>query len=166
MELLYKVYKMRAKTDLTLADEEGNEKVIKEGTLFEVYEKMNFQFTLVFTIIEGEDYDIYIDEEVMDVINLYEISEEKLEHYTEVQIKFEAESRYFLLKFDKEATLEERTLSMNCSLSELIYMETDEDREAFGEAIEIELEDPQEVDEILSDEIEQYIIDLVETLNE
>jgi hypothetical protein len=157
---------MRAKTDLTLTDEEGNEKVIKEGTLFEVYEKMNFQFTLVFTIIEGEDYDIYIDEEVMDVINLYEISEEKLEHYTEVQIKFEAESRYFLLKFDKETTLSERTLSMNCSLSELVYMETDEDREAFGEAIEIELEDSHEIDEILSDEIEEYIIGLVETLSE
>lgn len=70
MKSLYRVYKMRAKTDLTLADEEGNEKVIKEGTLFEVYEKLNFQFTLCFTIIEGEDYDIYIDEEVMEVINI------------------------------------------------------------------------------------------------
>lgn len=70
MKSLYKVYKMRAKTDLTLVDEEGNEKVIKEGTLFEVYEKMNFRFTLVFTIIEGEDYDICIDEEVMEVINI------------------------------------------------------------------------------------------------
>lgn len=100
--------------------------------------------------------------------DFYEVNEEKLEHYTEVQVKFEIESieRHFLLKFDKEATLEERTLSMNCSLSELVYMETDEDREAFGEYIEFELEDPQEVDEILSDEIEQYIIDLVETLNE
>ena len=77
MELLYKVYKMRAKTDLTLTDEEGNEKVIKEGTLFEVYEKMNFQFTLIFTIIEGKDYDIYIDEEVMEVINIYEVSAEE-----------------------------------------------------------------------------------------
>lgn len=70
MEPLYKVYKMRAKTDLTLVDEEDNEKVIKEGTLFEVYERMNFPFTLVFTIIEGEDYDIYIDEEVMEVIDI------------------------------------------------------------------------------------------------
>lgn len=99
----------------------------------------------------------------------YEVNEEKLEHYTEVQIKFKIESienRCFLLKFDKEATLEERTLSMNCSLSELVYMETDGDREAFGEYIEFELEDSHEIDEILSDEIEQYIIDLVETLNE
>lgn len=71
MESLYKVYKMRAKTDLILEDEEGNEgAIIKEGTLFEVYERMNFPFTLVFTIIEGEDYDIYIDEEVMEVINI------------------------------------------------------------------------------------------------
>lgn len=96
----------------------------------------------------------------------YEVNEEKLEHYTEVQIKFELESRNFLLKFDKEATLEERTLSMNCSLSELVYMETEGDREAFGEYIEFELEDAEEIEEILSDEIEQYIIDLVETLNE
>lgn len=96
----------------------------------------------------------------------YEVNEEKLEHYTEVQMKFELESRNFLLKFDKEATLEERTLSMNCSLSELVYMETEGDREAFGEYIEFELEDAEEIEEILSDEIEQYIIDLVETLNE
>ena len=99
----------------------------------------------------------------------YEVNEEKLEHYTEVQIKFEIESietRHFLLKFDKEATLEERTLSMNCSLLELVYMETEEDREAFGEYIEIELEDPYEIDEILSDEVEQHIIDLVEALND
>lgn len=98
--------------------------------------------------------------------DFYEVNEEKLEHYTEVQMKFEVGSRHFLLKFDKEATLEERTLSMNCSLSELVYMETDEDREVFGEYIEFELEDAEEIEEILSDEIEEYIIDLVETLNE
>lgn len=99
----------------------------------------------------------------------YEVNEEKLEYYTEVQIKFKIESienRCFLLKFDKEATLEERTLSMNCSLSELVYMETEGDREAFGEYIEFELEDAEEIEEILSDEIEEYIIGLVETLNE
>lgn len=98
--------------------------------------------------------------------DFYEVNEEKLEHYTEVQMKFEVGSRNFLLKFDKEAALEERTLSMNCSLSELVYMETEEDREAFGEYIEFELEDAEEIEEILSDEIEQHIIDLVEILNE
>ena len=45
-------------------------------------------------------------------------------------------------------------------------MEIEEDREAFGEYIEIELEDPYEIDEILSDEVEQHIIDLVEALND
>lgn len=66
---LYKVYTVKAKIDLILEDEEGNEAEIKAGTEFKVYERL-FRFTLVYTIINGKDYDICLDEDLMEVLNI------------------------------------------------------------------------------------------------
>lgn len=97
--------------------------------------------------------------------DIFEVNEERLEYYTEVRIKFDIDDRTFLLSFDKEAALSERTLSMNCELYEIYYMETPEDIEVFGSYIEVPL-DREDVEEILSEEFEQHVIDLVETLSD
>ena len=60
--MLYKIYTVKAKIDLILEDEECNEaEEIKAGTEFKVYERL-FRFTLVYTIINGKNYDICLDE--------------------------------------------------------------------------------------------------------
>ena len=103
----------------------------------------------------------------------YEVNEERLPYYTEVKIKFKVKSdneyvnnRTFILGLDKEATLDERTLALNCQLYELVYMETPEDREAFGEYIDFEVEDEEVELLIFTDEFEEKVIDLLETLSE
>ena len=103
----------------------------------------------------------------------YEVNEERLPYYTEVKIKFKVKSdneyvnnRTFILGLDKEATLDERTLALNCQLYELVYMETPEDKEAFGEYIDFEVEDEEVELLIFTDEFEEEVIDLLETLSE
>lgn len=115
------------------------------------------------------DYDFFEVSDFNITIDGVEIIETRVKFSIKgsiIDLHNQISDRTFMICLDKEATLLERTFMMNCKIYELIYMETEEDKEAFGEVIEIELEDAEEIEEILSDEVEQHIIDLIEALND